>query len=246
MARTLDQVLAELGTTYDPQIASVRQRQELLPQQVADEEKQLIAKQGQAFDTILGGARQRGLGFSGIPLAEQAKYTSTEFLPALARSKQQAREQAMSLEDVILGIQERRRTQGQSIFEGERNFEEQQRQFNEQLKMSQQAAKAASGGGFSFGGAAPAVQGATAPAAISNFKNGKDGSGGFFFKDASGKPISAATYAQATGKQFGQLLYEMGRAGDKYAQQAYNQIKANQAYYNANPAALRSEFRYLF
>lgn len=108
-ARALDQILAELGSVYDPQVNSIRQRQALIPQQIADEERGLGARQEQAFGDILGGARRRGLGFSGIPLGEQAKYTSTEYLPALARLRQSGREQAMSLEDAILGIQERRR-----------------------------------------------------------------------------------------------------------------------------------------
>lgn len=106
--RTLDQILSELGSVYDPQINSIRQRQSMIPGQIAEEEKGLGAKQEQAFGDILTGARGRGLGFSGIPLGEQARYTSTEYLPALARLRQSGREQAMSLEDAILGIQERR------------------------------------------------------------------------------------------------------------------------------------------
>lgn len=115
MARSLDQILSELNSVYNPQISSVRKRQSMIPGQIKSEEAGLQAKQGQAFNDILGGARQRGLGFSGIPLAEQAKYTSTEFLPAMARLRQTGREQAMGLEDAILGIQERRGTMAQQI-----------------------------------------------------------------------------------------------------------------------------------
>lgn len=146
--RTLDQVLSSLSSVYDPQVASVRQRQAEIPNQVAAEEKGLQAKQTSAFDEIVGGARRRGIGFSGIPIGEQAKYNATEYMPALARLRQGAREQALSLEDAILGINERRRTQGQSIYENERNYAEQQRQFNaslaEQRRQAAAAAKAAS------------------------------------------------------------------------------------------------------
>lgn len=138
--RTLDQVLASLDSVYNPQIEQIRQRQGLIPGQLAEEEKGLQAKQEQAFGDILGGARRRGLGFSGIPLAEQAKYTSTEFLPAIARLRQQGKEQAMSLEDAILGIQEKRSTFGNQLYQqelsqdlAERQFQESIRQFNEQL-----------------------------------------------------------------------------------------------------------------
>lgn len=138
--RTLDQVLASLDSVYNPQIEQIRQRQNLIPGQVAEEEKGLQAKQEQAFGDILGGARRRGLGFSGIPLSEQARYTSTEFLPAIARLRQQSKEQAMGLEDAILGIQERRNTFGNQLYQqevsqdfAERQFQESVRQFNEQM-----------------------------------------------------------------------------------------------------------------
>jgi hypothetical protein len=137
------------------------------------EEQGLQAKQTQAYGEIVDGARRRGLGFSGIPLGEQAKYNSTEYMPALARLKQSARDNAMSLEEAILGINERRTTQAQSMFENERTFAEQQRQFNasleEQRRQSAAAAKAASsfapslGGGMKPGAGAPAKNDVTAP-----------------------------------------------------------------------------------
>lgn len=136
--RTLDQVLSSLGSVYDPQIASVRKRQAAIPGQVAAEEQGLQAKQTSAFDEIVGGARRRGLGFSGIPIGEQAKYNATEYMPALARLRQGAREQALSLEDAILGINERRRAQAQSIYDTDRTFAEQRRQFNENLRLQRE------------------------------------------------------------------------------------------------------------
>lgn len=163
--RTLSQILSELDTTYNPQIDAVRQRQALIPGQIQAEEQGLEAKQGQAFDDILGGARRRGLGFSGIPLGEQAKYTATEYLPALARLRQTGREQAMSLEDAILGIQERRNTMGQQIFQTEQDRFEQRRQFDAQQAAQQRAAAAAAAqpnplAGIFGGGGGQAVQGA--------------------------------------------------------------------------------------
>ena len=120
-ARTLNQILTELSPTYDSQVNNLRQRASLIPQQIAEEEKGLEARQTQAFGDILGGARRRGLGFSGIPLEEQARYTSTEFLPALARLRQSGREQALSLEDAILGINERRNTLAQQLYQQEQD-----------------------------------------------------------------------------------------------------------------------------
>jgi hypothetical protein len=154
MARTLDQILAELAPAYDPQVANIQKRQQGLPGQIQAEEQGLQAKQTDAFDQILGGARRRGLGFSGIPLGEQAKYTATEFLPAMARLRQSGREQAMSLEDAILGIRERQRGQAQNIYQTEqdRAFQREmmERQMAEQRRAAAAQARATMGalGGF--------------------------------------------------------------------------------------------------
>lgn len=237
--QTLEQIYASLGSVYDPQAALIRKQQADIPTQIAEEEKGLQAKQERSFGEILGGARQRGMGFSGIPLQEQAKYTATEFLPAMARLRQTGRQQATTLEEAILGINERRRTFAQQIREGdlardmqERQLAEQKRQFQENLRLQreqmadQRRAAASGGGGFSptIGGGAPA--GAGKPLM------GQRQNGGFDFVDASGKPISAARYAQLTKQPIGNILHAMGKAGDKYAQQLYNQIRSNQGWFN--------------
>lgn len=70
--------------------------------------------------------------------------------------------------------------------------------------------------------------------------------GGFNFTGTSGQAISAGAYAKANNIPIGTLLQQMGQKGDIYARQAYNEIKANQAYYNAHPEALKQEFSPLF
>lgn len=203
--RSLQQILTELDSTYAPQIDVYRQRQAAIPGQIQAEEQGLGAKQEQAFGDILNGARRRGLGFSGIPMAEQAKYTATEYLPALARLKQSGREQAMSLEDAILGINERKTQFGQSIFQSEQARADQARQ----------AAAQAAGLGSLFGnmGNEPAAVSTSATAS-------KRPDGGFNFTDANGRPISAAAYATAKGLTFRQLLSDMASQGDKGAKTA--------------------------
>lgn len=121
-----------------------------------------------------------------------------------------------------------------------RRREEADRAYQLQVQAANDARKAAS----SAGGASPSFDGGgeTAPKALSQQRSG----GGFNFQDTGGKSISAGKYAQLTGKSIGDLLYQMGKSGDKYAQQAYNQIKGNQDYYNKNPNVLKSEFAPLF
>ena len=154
--RTLDQILSELRPTFDPQVQSLQERAGLIPQQIEAEEKGLQAKQTQAFGDILGGARRRGLGFSGIPLGEQAQYTASEFLPAMARLRQSGQERTMSLQDAILGINERRDTLAQQIRQREvdmdfqRQQAEAQRAFEaQQAELNRRAQRAAAGSAFS-------------------------------------------------------------------------------------------------
>lgn len=232
MARTLNQILAELKPTFKPQIQSVRQRQALLPGQIETEEKALGAKQEQAFGDILSGARRRGLGFSGIPLSEQAEYTSTEFLPALARLRQSGREAAISLEDAILGIRERRDTLAQQIRQQELDRREARRQAQlqaqlerERIAASERSARSSGGGGGGF-----------APTFGDFWSLGGSGGGGgarytetspgsFAFTNAAGKPITAAQYAQATGRDIRSVLKMMGEAGDVDAARMYSSLR---------------------
>lgn len=215
--KTLDQVLTELQGTYDPQIQSLQKQQSMIPDQIAQNEQQLGAKQEQAFGDILNGARRRGLGFSGIPLQEQAKYTATDYLPALANLHTAGIQQAQSLQDAINQVLERRNTLAQQLVSqsqqqdlAERQFAEQQRQFDAELALK----RASAGSGFnptinpSGGG-----QSTTANAVQRPDK-------GFNFTDHNGRPISAAAYSQLTGIPFRELLQNMANEGDVGAQKA--------------------------
>lgn len=207
--RSLQQILSELDSTYNPQVEQIRQRQAQIPGQIQAEEQGLQAKQTQAFDDILGGARRRGLGFAGIPLADQAKYTATDYLPAVARLKQTGREQAMSLEDAILGIQERKNTLGQQIYS----------QDLDRAQAARQAASQSSAFGSLFGGNTNTgnVQGAQT---VKSATATKRADGGFNFTDAAGRPISAAAYAAAKGVPFRELLSTLAKQGDTGAKTA--------------------------
>lgn len=162
MAQTLQQVIQSLNSVYNPQVGLLRERQKALPAQMQAEEQGLQAKQTQAYDEILGGARRRGMGFSGIPLAEQAKYNSTEYMPALARLRQQSKDQAMSLEEAILGVRERQQGTGMSYWQALNAQDQWQREFNErkrQFELGLAESRRASGGGGGGGGFAPSFGG---------------------------------------------------------------------------------------
>jgi len=230
MARTLDQIIKELDPTFSGQRKTLNDRANLIPGQIKSEEAGLQAKQGQAFNQILGGARQRGLGFSGIPLGEQAQYTATEFLPAIARLRQSGREQAMSLQDAILGINERRDTLGQQIFQGEQDRAAQERQAA-QARAAQAAATFGAFNSLGLGGQG-GEQASTRPR-IERTQNG-----GFNFFDAFGEPVNAAEYVALNNQSGGQLGYrellsKMAKDGDRNAAVALRYVGDDGMFGNA-------------
>ena len=251
-ARTLDQILSALDSGYAGSRALVNEKMKALPGAAEAEVAGLDAKLGEANDNILAGARRRGLGFSGIPAGEQAKYAATEYAPAVARVRDNVRTQTMSLQEALLGLDRERRTQAEGIYNNElardlqeRQLQEQIRQFNEELALKRaEAARASSGTGYGFGGVGGGGVGGQAPsgsgrAPAYGYKNGKNGSAGFFFTDASGKQISAARYARLTGISPTSIIQRMAAAGDSYAKRAISQArgpgfsKAQQKQFNA-------------
>lgn len=149
--RTLDQILGELNSVYQPQIDNIQKQQGLLPGQTDAAINQAGAAKDTAFGDILNGARERGMGFSGIPLSEQAKYASNVYAPAVLQAKTDAQNKALSLQDAINQINTQKYNQGQTMFTDERNFAEQQREFDANLAQQRAAAAAALSASPTFG-----------------------------------------------------------------------------------------------
>lgn len=209
--RTLQQILAESANVYDPQVASVQGQIDALPGQTAAEEQGLQAKQTQAFGDILNGARRRGLGFSGIPIGEQAQYTATNYLPALAQLHTAQQQRATSLQDAILGIRERQNQFAQGVYQTEQDRAEQARQFD--AAQAAQRAQAAS-----YAGLFNKPQTPQAPVGGAQISQRTDK--GFNFTNQFGNPISAAQYAALKGIPFRDLLGVMAQQGDAGAKAA--------------------------
>jgi hypothetical protein len=225
--RTYQQIYDELGSIYDPQANLVRQQQQAIPGQIASEEAGLQAKQTQAYDDIVNGARRRGAGFSGIPLAEQAKYSATEYMPALARLRQSGQEQATSLEQAILGIQEKRANSAQQNYQYETTLAEQRRQFDEQIAQQRaEAARAAAASASPTFGFNPNLTGPKSASATAVQRADK----GFNYFDANGRAISAAAYAAAKGLNFRDVLSAAAKAGDKGSQTALGFVGNDMGY----------------
>lgn len=230
MARTLDQISKQLDSTYAGSRSAYQAKLDALPGEIEAGIAQADAKLGQANDQILAGARRRGLGFSGIPVGEQAEYAATEYAPAIANLKSSGRNTELSILDALSGLDRERLSQAQGIRDSElarefqeRQFKEQQRQFNLQLEESRKQAAAARAAAATAGVGAYLGGGGTKTTAAPRVVQSRPGS--FAFYDANNRPITAAQYARQSGTNIGDLLYEMGTAGDRSAQYAYNQLK---------------------
>ena len=183
MARSLDQILAELQPGYSGSENIIKVQQQSLQPAAEAEEAGLRAQLTQANDGILANARQRGLGFAGIPVAEQAKFAATEFAPALARVKSNQIQQSTGLAESLNQLNRDKLTAAQGIYQQDLNRDEQQRQFNEQLRAQREAeerqataARAASGAGMSLGiggRAAAPQQAASAAPSLQSFLSAK-------------------------------------------------------------------------
>lgn len=164
MARSLDQILKELQPTYAGSEKLIKQQQASLQPAADAEISGLQAQLGVANENILNQARRRGIGLSGIPIAEQAKYAATEFAPAVARVKQNQIQQSTTLAEALNQLGRDRMQAAQSILQRDLDRDEQIRQFNQQLKLQREqiaaqeraakaAAAAASAGARSYLGA---------------------------------------------------------------------------------------------
>lgn len=153
MARELSQIISELNNVYDPQRQTVRQQQEAIDPALQAEEKGLEYAKNDAFQGITDTANRRGLFYSGIPIAEQQKYTGGTYLPAVANLRGKYQQQRFNLQDTLNKIQSDQYNQAYGVRQKEVDADNEMAKFREQLAAQERASRAAAAGGG--GGASP-------------------------------------------------------------------------------------------
>lgn len=214
MAQDISSILQELDAGYNPQRQAINDQIAQLQPQADAQVQGLKAQQSNAFNDITNGARDRGMGFSGIPIDEQAKYTAGTFLPAVAQVQQSLNTSKNSLVDALNNVNLDQRKTAYGIQ-------------SDQLTREQAAADAAAARAAQNAGIAglanlfnqPATN--ATPAAASYQKRAD---GGYNFQDHNGKAISAAQYSQLTGTPLRTLLSQMAQGGDNGAKTALNYV----------------------
>jgi hypothetical protein len=226
VAQAIEDIIRELDAGYNPSRQLLQQRIDSLPSQADTQISGLNAQKDSAFNDILGGARDRGMGFSGIPIAEQAKYTATDFLPAVAKVRQAQNETQSSLLQALNDIGLDQRKTAYTVQQGQ--------VANEIEAAKARAAERASAGGSGslsglFGGSAGTT---AASAGAKSATAAQRADKGYNFSDAGGKAISAAQFAQLKGIPLRTLLQQMANSGDKGAKTALGYV-GNDFNYNA-------------
>lgn len=239
LAQTLDQIIASLNPGYDPMRQSVKTQQAALPAQFDAQQQGLTAQADQAHQNILSQAQNRGLGFSGIPVGEQAKYDATTFMPAVANLKGNMITAQTNLSDQLNKINLDQQNQGNSILQTQQARDEQQRQFDQNMAFQREQADRAAKLQAQQSAALSGFGGGSAPSGPSGNPFGgtpqmKQSGSSFNFFDENGQPVTAAAYAQKMGVGFRDLLSKMASAGDQNAKLALNYV-GNDAKFGGAP-----------
>lgn len=144
----LTQILAELDPAYAPQRGLFQQQQALLPGQMATAKQGLEVGKQNSFRDINTNANSKGMAFSGIPAAEQARYLGEKFLPAVAGVESDYAKQGFSLSQALAGLAGEQRLKGMDIRGGQQKTldaymeAERDRQFRAQEAEKQRQADA--------------------------------------------------------------------------------------------------------
>jgi len=153
LAQSLSDIVSSLDAAYAPSRQLIQQQVDALPAAADAQIQGLQGQQSQAFNDITNGARDRGIGFSGIPLSEQAKYTAGTFLPAVANVRASQNSQKTSLLDALnnIGIDQQKTALGVQQQQEQQDFQREQADRAAQAARDAAAASASQLGSL-FGG----------------------------------------------------------------------------------------------
>jgi hypothetical protein len=212
MEPRLQEIYNQLESIYQPQRTALQQQQPLFEQQAAANRAALEQARVNAFRDITQTAGQRGMLFSGFTPEEQARYTGTKYLPALAGVEQTLQQRKLSLEQQLNQLQSQQRQSAQDILSKQMAAEEaaRQRDIDRQLKidLARMAARSRGGG---------TGRKSTTNKGWGKVKVGQGAGGGFAYQDPTGLPVSAAVWSLMNNVPLEQTL---SQDPTKYAQEA--------------------------
>lgn len=216
-----------LGSTFDPQTKVVNSQLAALPGQEATQMSSLQQAQANAFKDITSQSNSRGMLFSGFSPANQAIYTGTKYLPAVANLKTSIQNSTNQYQGQLATINADRRNAATTIVSNAQKASQEAAYRNAQLQIAAMKAQNSGSGGMSAYQAYEVGrnQAADAAKAAAQYKLGKFGSGNYKFTGPGGRPISMAQYVQGSGGNASDLL-DLLKNGSAYDKNIYNTVNS--------------------
>lgn len=224
MARTVEQISKELESIYSPQRQLIQQQQAQIPGQYQAQLSALDQAKINAFKDITTAANRRGMYFSGVPVSEQATYTGTKYLPAVANLKQSQLTQQNALQAALNELTGKQMSQAQGLYSAELQAEQeaaakryaaeleaQQKELDRQAKIyeAQIKAQAKASTGGSTGSAKQTTQNIMTSLSqdIAQMFSGYNPSKNKFYTEKSVLPQLTSLYPELTPKQIRDAVY---------------------------------------
>lgn len=216
--RTLDQLVAESKSVYDPLIANNNNMIASANTRLGEQQQGLDAAKVNAFGDITQASTRRGALFSGFTADQQARYTAEKYLPALANLRAANEQTIQGINADNLNIRSEQRKTALNTREGdlsklydynktmsERKWQTEQAEKAYAREMEKlRAEQAFAAAENSKARAATAASNASKSASQSYFTRPGAG-GGMNFFDPKGSPITAAQYFSAQGGGIGDV-----------------------------------------
>lgn len=117
--RTLDQLVAESNSAYQPQKTAYTGQIENANARLGEQQQGLDAAKTNAFQDITQASTRRGALFSGFTPDQQARYTAEKYLPALANLRAANEQTIQGLNNEIMGLDSEQRKGALQTREGD-------------------------------------------------------------------------------------------------------------------------------
>lgn len=235
MPATIDQIIASRKALYDPQRQLIQQQVDQLPGQEQADVAGLDTAKTNAFGDINIQANDRGLSYSGMPIAEQSRYVGERYLPALAQTKANYADRRTKLQQGLLGINADEMTSAQQLQQEQVKAEQEAQARAEQLALEREKMASAERA------AASRATTSSKKAAASKAKVVTDPSGGFQFYGEQGQKVTAAQYVSGQGGNFQDLVGLLSQSKNGGDAQIIRDMQSGMS-----PAALAKKYPWVF
>lgn len=226
--------MSGLSSQYDPQAQLVQQQQAGLAGQETAAIAGADAAKNNAFRQNQESANSMGMAYSGQGLENNNRYIGERYAPAIAGIKQNTQQQGYQLQSALLGIRQQQGQQAYGMYNDQQNREQQQKQYEQSRNDTIAQNNRAYAQSLAQAAAAKSAQ-------TSGFNVARDPSGGYAIKNANGQPSTLASYVQANGGGWNDVL-KMLASGSKSDAKLADDLSRT----NLSPQQLTAKYPHIF